>query len=135
MRKKTHMKKRSITLATFFHSAAWRWAVRCRRKTPAMYPTLLSTARWWQRQRLWGHSPGSAPSPGGSLGPVPPVPSLWGRPQLSPTSQTQRARAKWCRMRRRAQGGTGRAPGPQWWTFMMKMVREVEAVIMVMVAM
>lgn len=41
----------------------------------------------------------------------------------------------WWRMSRLAQGGTGRAPGPQWWTFMMKMVSAVEAVIMVMVAM
>ena len=36
MRKKTHMKKRSITLATFFHSPVRRWAARWRRKQPAM---------------------------------------------------------------------------------------------------
>lgn len=36
MRKKTHMKKRSITLATFFHSLVRRWAARWRRKQPVM---------------------------------------------------------------------------------------------------
>ena len=36
MRKKTHMKKRSITLATFFHSPVRHWAARWRRKQPAM---------------------------------------------------------------------------------------------------
>lgn len=36
MRKKTHMKNRSITLATFFHSLVRRWAARWRRKQPAM---------------------------------------------------------------------------------------------------
>lgn len=36
IRKKTHMKKRSITLATFFHSPVRRWLARWRRKQLAM---------------------------------------------------------------------------------------------------
>lgn len=46
MAKKIHMKKRSITLATLFHSATLMQVERCSRKQLVMYSTLRISAAW-----------------------------------------------------------------------------------------
>ncbi|CAB1348177.1 unnamed protein product [Coregonus sp. 'balchen'] len=58
----------------------------------------------------------------------------WKDMQFSPISYRKHTQARYCRMKILAHLGTGLASGPQWWMFMIKMVRAVEAVIMVMVA-
>ncbi|KAG9347169.1 hypothetical protein JZ751_006096 [Albula glossodonta] len=46
MMKKIHMKKRSMTLATFFHSAPFAHVALCSRKQLAMYSTFLISLSW-----------------------------------------------------------------------------------------